>query len=632
MKNLLVILLLLSSNVFSQSISAEDKMDFIIYNIDDFYKQENFDSAYHYFNEGLIISDELENKDKLVDLYFSFGPHYNSIGLYDKALELYLKAEKLISKTDVKRRMSLYNRISYVFSKKKDFVKALEYIEKAIKIAIKIDNNEALLDFKISKANILQQTEEYQSAILIYKECLELIDKKESPKDYAITLNNLGVLYKEIDVSKIAEDYFIEAYEIAKEIEYNALVAYIEMSLGDLYRINREFEKSKYFFNLSIENAKNVNYIVIDECNFKYSYLLYKELGDYKQSLTYLEKYQELTDSLNKLNSDNTILALETQFRTKEKDGEIEFLNKENELNNLQLSKKNWIITFSSLLIILALILLIIVFKSKKNQAIANKNLKLKNQEIEHQKQEITDSINYARIIQSSIFGDEDRIVDVFSNSAVFHKPKDIVSGDFFWMHKNDDKFIFTVADCTGHGVPGAMVSMIGNNALNESVKFKGMTKTDEILNHLSEYVHKAFSFNNETKNGMDIAICSLDLRTNEIEYSGAFNSLYIFKQSGAITEVKSDKNYVGQEGSTYKSTKVQLEKGDFVYIMSDGYCDQFGGESGKKFKISRFKEMIIANLDKSAQEQKQLISDEFEKWKGSNEQVDDVCVAVIKI
>src|SRR5690606_37891142 len=127
------------------------------------------------------------------------------------------------------------------------------------------------------------------------------------------------------------------------------------------------------------------------------------------------------------------------------------------------------------------------------------------------QKEEITDSINYARIIQKSIFGNEDKIKDVYENSAVFHQPKDIVSGDFFWMHKNGDKFIFTVADCTGHGVPGAMVSMIGNNALNESVKFKGITKTDKILNHLSDYVYRAFSSNNEIKNGMDIAVCCLD-------------------------------------------------------------------------------------------------------------------------
>ena len=633
MKQLIFILFLFTSIIsFSQNKSNEEKVDYAIEKINEFYYEENFDSGYYYFEKAKILFNEFKNDEKFVDLHFAFGPHYNTIGLYDKALELYMDVEGLISEVDENRKMLLFNRVSYVFSQKKNFNKSLEYIEKSILIAEKNNNKKELINFKSFKADVLQQMENYQEAIEIYKECLILINKDVDLRFYAQVLNNLGLVYQNIGDYKKAEKCFLEAYDISKDIKFDLFSTYIETELGDLYRLTKDYNKSKYYLKKSLEGGKNFNHAVLEQYNYKNSYLLYKEIGDYYNSLQYFEKYHTFTDSINKLNNDKNIIELETKFRTKEKEKEIEVLNKENELVILQSSKKNWIIVSSLFLIVLSIVVLTVIFKSRKNQIKANESLKIKNKEIEQQKEEITDSINYARIIQKSIFGNEDKIKDVYENSAVFHQPKDIVSGDFFWMHKNGDKFIFTVADCTGHGVPGAMVSMIGNNALNESVKFKGITKTDKILNHLSDYVYRAFSSNNETKNGMDIAVCCLDLKTKEIEYSGAFNSLYIFKKNGDVIEVKSDKKYIGQEGSTYKSTTTQLDEGDCVYIMSDGYCDQFGGEDDKKFKISRFKEMVKNNVDKSAEEQKQIIAEEFFSWKNGFEQVDDVCVAIIKI
>lgn len=219
----------------------------------------------------------------------------------------------------------------------------------------------------------------------------------------------------------------------------------------------------------------------------------------------------------------------------------------------------------------------------------------------------------------------------MYEKSSILFKPKDIVSGDFYWFHKNENKFLFTAADCTGHGVPGAMMSMIGNNSLNESIKVKGMTEPSDILNHISQYVHSAFS-DNGTKNGMDIAFCSLDLETKELEYSGAFNSLYVFKKDGELVEVKSDKKYIGDIDSEYTNHKLQLEEGDCIYIMSDGYVDQFGGENNKKYKIANLKAEIQKITNEPVEVQKDILEKNFDNFIGENEQVDDVCVVIVRV
>lgn len=613
--------------------SYEQKLTVIKEKIKFYNYKNDFDAGYSYFEKGLELAQNFGNKKDVAEIYISFGPSYREIGLYDKAIDLYMKAENILKdeKGCEEQKYTLFLNLSSVFLYKGDYKKSIEYVEYSLNIAQDLKDNAKMYNSYFFKANVMLEMDELDSAVVNYQKCISILDKSNNKSDYAEVLNNLGLVYQKKENYKKAEEYFLSSYEIAKEINYFLLEAYIENELGDLYRIMGDFQKSEKFFKLSLEKEKEADYIVLTQSLYDNVHMLYKESGDYKQSLFFFEKYHSITDSLNKVNNDKNIMEVETKFRTKEKENEINLLNKENELKHSQIVKRNWIITMSLVLIGLVLVLMILAFKSRKNQILANKELSKKNDEIAHQKEEITDSINYARIIQNSIFGKEDKIKEMYSDSAIFHRPKDIVSGDFFWMHKNNDKFIFTVADCTGHGVPGAMVSMIGNNALNESVKVHGMTSTSDILNHLSNYVNKAFS-DNETKNGMDIALCSIDLKTQELEYSGAFNPLFVFKSNGEVVEIKADKKYIGQEDSVYSSTKIQLEPGDCIYVMSDGYCDQFGGQNGKKFKISRFKEMAKANVNKSAEEQKQIIAKEFDLWKGSSEQVDDICVAIIKI
>ncbi len=244
---------------------------------------------------------------------------------------------------------------------------------------------------------------------------------------------------------------------------------------------------------------------------------------------------------------------------------------------------------------------------------------------------DITDSINYSRRIQDAILPERDILTNFMSDAFFMYNPKDIVSGDFYWFTKYDNKIIVAVADCTGHGVPGAFMSMIGHNLLNEIVNVKDITQPAEILSRLDRGLRKLLKQDNENtsaKDGMDIAICSIDPENNLLEFAGANRQAVIFSK-GVLNELRGERAPVGgayREGeSRYTNYSMRIEKGDKIYLFTDGLTDQFGGPNNKKLMTKRFRQLLnIVNPLKMAQ-QKRVISRFFEDWKGSNKQTDDV-------
>jgi serine phosphatase RsbU (regulator of sigma subunit) len=217
-------------------------------------------------------------------------------------------------------------------------------------------------------------------------------------------------------------------------------------------------------------------------------------------------------------------------------------------------------------------------------------------------------------------------------NSFILYKPKDVVSGDFYWIEPTDNGIFFAAADCTGHGVPGAMVSVICNGALNRSVREFRLSAPGEILNKTRELVIKEFEKSEEeVQDGMDIALCKL--KNTTLFYSGANNPLWIIRDSELI-ETKADKQPIGRydKNAPFTTHTIELQKGDSIYIFSDGYSDQFGGEKGKKFKSKAFRQLLLSIQDKTMEDQRILIDEAFETWRGNLEQIDDVCVIGVRI
>ena len=253
---------------------------------------------------------------------------------------------------------------------------------------------------------------------------------------------------------------------------------------------------------------------------------------------------------------------------------------------------------------------------------------------LELKNKEITDSITYAKRIQTAILPSDEIIASHLKEYFVLYMPKDVVAGDFYWIEKVGDVVLFAAADCTGHGVPGAMMSVVCNNALNRSVREGNLTDPGKILDSTREIIIEELSKSGEdVKDGMDISLAALNTKLLELKWAGANNPLWLLRDN-AIVEFKADKQPIGRHiNSTPFTTHVtQLHKGDLIYIASDGFQDQFGGPKGKKFKASQLKEYLVKNADKNLQQQKNSLKQAFLNWKGSNEQIDDVCIIGVRI
>jgi PAS domain S-box-containing protein len=266
------------------------------------------------------------------------------------------------------------------------------------------------------------------------------------------------------------------------------------------------------------------------------------------------------------------------------------------------------------------------------------REIQVQNEIIEQKNKDILDSIEYARNIQQAVLPDKNELQKMLPQSFLFFKAKDIVSGDFYWFAKSGDEVLVAAADCTGHGVPGALMSMIGSSYLNEIVNERKITQPAQVLNLLREKIINTLrkrQDGSETRDGMDIALLNLNLKTNLLQYAGAFNPLWMYRD-GQWIEKTANKfpigAYVGHESNSFTNHEIPLQKKDMIYIFTDGYADQFGGPQGKKFKYKKFQEVLTNIQDNTMEEQKQVLLFNHEDWRGDLEQVDDILVIGIRI
>ncbi|MBA3664975.1 MAG: SpoIIE family protein phosphatase [Bacteroidetes bacterium] len=411
--------------------------------------------------------------------------------------------------------------------------------------------------------------------------------------------------------------------------------------------------------NYEDENGEPVTWV---EANFASMPLLYvyNTLTNIQYEIKNAE-YQALTDIINSGNKDlNTslfsqIADLNSKYDAVKKQEEISKLKNENQkginlliLKNSQLNSSQQAIVVFLLIIILFVVLVFFVIRSNILRKKANRTLVQQKEIIEKQKtevedqkhlieekqKEIIDSISYAKRLQEAILPPKEFVNSYVADNFILYKPKDIVAGDFYWAEQIEDLFFIAAADSTGHGVPGAMVSVVCSNALNRTVKEFNIKETGAILDKTRELVLQTFEKSvSEVKDGMDISLLCIDNKNKKITWSGANNPLW-YIQGEQIKEIKGDKQPIGKTEypKPFTTHFIDYNTDAIFYLFTDGFADQFGGLSGKKFKYKQFSDLILSNKNNTLEQQKQIIENSFDAWKGDLEQVDDVCVIGIKI
>jgi serine phosphatase RsbU (regulator of sigma subunit) len=562
-----------------------------------------------------------------------------------KALDLCLEGLTYAKKNNqLRSQVSLYNSLGNVYGKRKDAKKALYYY---------LLSDETLKKYapdKISAAAIGNIVGIYigfrklDSAMYYANLCLDYNIKNNNIDRLSNNYISLSEIYYELNDTQKCLQMAERAVQSSINIKDEYTLTHCYIQLSNAFYLMKNYMKALEALDKAQVLAKKTGDIPALETIAEYYSIVYEETGDYKSSLKYFKEFKVYKDSALNAESIQQEKNAEAKYENEKKQKEIELLASEQKLNEEQNQKKKIYLTVSLIGIAVLVFVLIVLYRNNVLKQKTNKNLEAFNKEVNHQKElvevknkEITDSINYAKRIQQSILTSDVYFKKYTADFFILFKPKDIVSGDFYWALNHEDKFIVMTADCTGHGVPGAMMSMIGINFLNEIVNEKKISNPAHILNQLRTDIIKALNPEGsliETKDGMDCCLCSFDFKQMKLRYANANNNFYIIRNKELIVS-KSNKMPVGaghNANELFVEYEMDIQKNDLVISFTDGYADQFGGDKGKKFKYKQLEELLYSSAHLPLTTIKEKLNDTIEYWKGDLEQVDDICVIGIKV
>ncbi len=637
--------------------------------------------ALDYYLKALKVNEGQNNKNGIARNLSNIGILYKDQGNYQNALTYYMKAlkisENLNNKKEIANQLGNIGSVYYAqacilkentIERDSLLNKALTHYFKALKIDEKLKNKRDIAADLGNIGLIYDDQKNYQSALTYYFKYLKIAEDIGNKGYQAIALGNIGSLYTETGKYYSAHTYLFRTLAISDSIGNTTLSEQIYKLISTLY------EKSTLTLPDSI-GGKTLNK---EEMRLR--------------ALHYFKSYLTLRDSIFSEENKKQLVSKELTYKFEKKEAatlaehekQVAVTAAENRRQRLLL----WLIVAIAISVsIIAIVILHTLRVTKKQKKLVDeKNITLNQQNVEilQQKEEIstqrdeiesqrdlvteqkehieliheelTDSIIYAKRIQKAVLPMENYINDFLHEYFILSKPKDIVSGDFFWITKMNSQILLCVTDCTGHGVPGAFMSMLGITLLNEIVRKEDITKASDVLNQLRKRIIESLKqkgIDNEQKDGMDMAFCAINTDTLEMQFAGANNPCWIIRnveldilnvelekylsfkiQNSKFYELKGDKMPIGihDRMNPFTNQIYQLQKSDTIYLMSDGFEDQFGGSNHKKFLSKNLKNLLIANCQLPIADQKQILETTITEWIGNEEQIDDITVMGIKI
>ena len=603
------------------------------------YITDRYDSAYVYFEHALSYRDSLHDMEGKAAILSNLALVSNAVSDYKQAIIYNHEAVKIREENDDKESMAIsLNNLGTTYRYTNNYEQALRYYHEALTIRenlkdtsgiVSVLNNLGEIYLKLSKGNDhhLEKAEHY------FTRCRRYI----ALSDQYYALGNLYVNLGNLEMAKQNTEKAIEFHKLAADLylQMNDKLS-VSLALFNIAKIMHDLEKhteASPFAKKSIEMAKSTGNLE----QLKEGYHLLAEIhareDNFRKAYFYNNKYVTLEDSLLHLKSSRELAYLNVKYDVERKENQL--LKKEISIDRLKAAKTRVIIfSITLLLIILAAIFTCVVkmyIKKKKNNLV----LQQKNRQILKQQKTITDSIHYSQTIQNAVLPKPDTLLNSFSDAFMFYKPKDIVGGDFLWHKKNNGSVYFAAIDCTGHGVPGAMLTLIANFLLSRIIIEKKITDPAMILGKLNDGINAILKSKLDSEkyaDGMDIIL--FRLTEHNLEYAGT-TMAFIYASTSEFELLKGSRRMIGgiqgKNKQLFKTSAKTIQQGDMLYLFSDGYQDQFGGTRNKPIKIKNFKALLESNRHLPLKEQKSILEKYFYDWKGNMEQTDDTMVVGIK-
>jgi len=614
------------------------------------------DSKLKYSEQAIKLAEKLNIPPARPTVLKGFA--YLNSGKLASALDCFMKAATYYKADQNNTGLAAaYIYISETYNQQANYNNSKIYLKNAIEIFRKEKDSTNLAGALSNLGYVNYSMGQYDTALGFLSEANGIYRKMDSPLGYAYYLGNSGLVYSRLSDFEKAEDYLLRAIEIlSRQGDERAVTEYM-IEYAGILQYKGEIKKAIASATISLSTAiKNGFKEYEREAAYRLAQL-YKVSGKYDSAYHYQSLFISANDSIKSVENIQKMADLRTEFEVEKEKEKVEILENEKQIQRIE-------IFGLAIILLLALGLIIMYYYSLKRSkiltaALDERNVLLEKQSKElikqndkiikaneeltqlyeitnDQKEEIISSINYAQRIQAAILPPETYITELINENFVFYKPKDIVSGDFYWIKQIRQNIILVSADCTGHGVPGAFMSMLGISYLNEIVQRKEVTQANQILNELRKEIKRSLrqtGKKEESRDGIDMAVCVIDTRNSIMQYSGAYSPLYIISNiqgKPEFKEIKADLMPVGVHISGDKSFtnhEIQLEIGDTFYLSTDGFIDQIGGSSNTRFSRKKFKKLLLEIHDQPLFEQKGILEWTLKNWMGTNPQRDDILV-----
>lgn len=605
------------------------------------YMNGDFDEARKFYEAAEIAFRKAGTKQQEATAINNIGLTYINQARYSDGLKYQFRSLEIYDSIGFEQGIGraynaiavVYNELGRITNDKSNYQSSLVYLRKSLLLSKNANDQLGYNNMLINIGNVYRSTHEFDSAMFYYRQAEKLAASRNDRLAHSNCLGNMAdVNYQQGNYDDAIINGELALVERKEEGDYLGMAS-INLILSEAYRKQGKEKKSFDCLNRAYDFAQKAGALKEQSDAARKLAEQLAERGNYNEAWRMLDMYANLQDSIS--SSENKEITEQLQHFTEEdQKKQIELLTQKTQIAELKSNRQSQLLMFSIIGFALLFILAIAIYSRFLTKKRANRDLQKAYSLIEEKNKSITDSIRYAKNLQEAILPSSEQISRLFPSHFIFYQPKDIVAGDFYWAEESEGCVYIAAADCTGHGVPGAMVSVVCSKALREALFQFHLREPGAILDKARELVLETFDRRgNEVNDGMDISLACWNPKTRELKWAGANNPLVIISPAG-MQLLSPDKQPVGRSISPkpFTTQTMHLATETMLYLFTDGYADQFGGEKGKKFKKKQLLEFLQRISSKENQVQRSHLDTMFLEWKGELDQVDDLLVIGVRV